>query len=180
MYVMVCSYKYFWRSTYLHSKKWMTFMIRKRTQYFEVSGLQNDDSRPVCKSNFSFKMGNDTAWDQEGHYYLLHLNSFWEENQLLLEEKNRRRRSIWNCRHYLEKLLKYRCFCRYFLVKTTLKFIFQEMMEISFHVHTKKYAKKKTLNKTTFCNLYKNTKYKGVMTWRKPVLLLVYLLKFWS
>ena len=156
---MVCWYKYFWRSTYLHSKKWMTFMIRKRTQYFEVSGLQNDDSRPVCKSNFSFKMGNDTAWDQEGHYYLLHLNSFWEENQLLLEEKNRRRRSIWNCRHYLEKLLKYRCFCRYFLVKTTLKFIFQKMMEMSFHVHTKKYAKKHQikLHFATFTKT-KNTK----------------------
>ena len=143
---MVCSYKYIWRrSTCLHSKKWMTFMIRKRTQYFEVSGLQNDDSRPVCKSNFSFKMGNDTAWDQEGHYYLLHLNSFWEENQLLLEEKNRRQKKIdvelslsFGKIVEIQMLVLY----RHFLVKTTLKFIFQEMMEISFHVHTKKYAKK--------------------------------------
>ena len=67
------------------------------------------------------------------------------------------------------KIVEIQMLERDFLVKTTLKFIFQEMMEISFHVHTKKYAKK-TLNKTTFCNLYKNTKYKGVMTWRKPVL----------
>ena len=154
-------------------------MIRKRTQYFEVSGLQNDDSRPVCKSNFSFKMGNDTAWDQEGHYYLLHLNSFWEENQLLLEEKNRRRRSIWNCRHYLEKLLRYRCFSAG-ISKLKLPwslFSWNDGDELSC---SHQELCKKPSNKTTFCNLYKNTKYKGVMTWRKLVLLLVYLPKFWS
>ena len=40
------------------------------------------------------------------------------------------------------KIVEIQMLERDFLVKTTLKFIFQEMMEISFHVHTKKYAKK--------------------------------------
>ena len=54
----------------------------------KFQGCKNDDSRPVCKSNFGFKMGNDTAWDLERVIIIFFI---WirsgNQERLLLEEK---------------------------------------------------------------------------------------------
>jgi len=53
-----------------------------------------------------FKMGNDTAWDLEGHYYLLHLDSFWEPRKASFGRKKDRFGGVWRCHLFCRSKIK--------------------------------------------------------------------------